>query len=167
MFRVRRACLVLLLLTPTLARAQRQATQKTMQSAQRARNTTADSAAAVAVVAQMHELMQRADSASLLRLLTDDVVVLESGGYESRAEFRSHHLPADIEYARTVKSERQLRSVAVSGDAAWVSSTSTTSGEFRGRVINSTGAELMVLRRTPDGWRIAAIHWLSRACRVP
>lgn len=165
-----RAALALLLIglsAPSLASAQRQATQKTMQSAQPARNVADDSAAAVAVVAQMHELMQRADSAGLLRLLTDDVVVLESGGYESLAEFRSHHLPADIAYARAVKSERQLRSVSVSGDAAWVSSTSTTNGEFRGRVVNSTGAELMVLRRTPDGWRIAAIHWSSRARRAP
>ncbi len=167
MIGARRVYLVMFVLAPALASAQRQATPRRMQSEQRARNAAEDSAAAVAVVAQMHELMQRADSVGLLRLLTDDVVVLESGGYENRTEFRSHHLPADIEYARAVKSGRQLRSVSVRGDAAWVSSTSTTNGEFRGRVVNSSGAELMVLRRTPDGWRIAAIHWSSRARRAP
>jgi ketosteroid isomerase-like protein len=53
----------------------------------------------------------------------------------------------------------------VRGDAAWVSSTSTTTGEYRGRQVNSSGAELMVLARTPQGWRIAAIHWSSRTRR--
>jgi hypothetical protein len=31
--------------------------------------------------------------------------------------------------------------------------------------VNSTGAELMVLRRDGDGWRIVAIHWSSRTRR--
>lgn len=168
MTRATRMLFLLLLVglsAPLSVSAQRQATQRTMQSERPTRNTAADSAAVVAVVAQMHDLMQRGDSAGLLRLLTDDVVVLESGGYENRTEFRAHHLPADIEYARAVKSDRQLRSLSVIGDAAWVSTTSTSSGEFRGRVVNSSGAELMVLRRTPDGWKVAAIHWSSRARR--
>jgi hypothetical protein len=55
--------------------------------------------------------------------------------------------------------------VMVAGDVAWATSTSVARGEFRGRPINSAGVELMVLRRTPEGWRIAAIHWSSRALR--
>jgi ketosteroid isomerase-like protein len=50
----------------------------------------------------------------------------------------------------------------VRGDVAWVVGTSTTRGEYRGRPVDSAGAELMVLTRTPQGWRIAAIHWSSR-----
>lgn len=69
--------------------------------------------------------------------------------------------------AKITDIDRRIGHLAASGDAAWVSSTSTTNGEFRGRVVHSTGAELMVLRRTPDGWRIAAIHWSSRARRAP
>ena len=57
--------------------------------------------------------------------------------------------------------------VVVRGDAAWVSSTSSTTGEYRGRQVDSSGAELMVLSRTPQGWRIAAIHWSSRTRRPP
>lgn len=124
-----------------------------------------DSAAAVAAVDQLHALLERGDSAAVLALLTPDVVVLESGGFEDRAEFRSHHLPADIAFARAVQSDRRFRSVQLSGDVAWVASTSVTQGEFRGRTVNSAGAELMVLRRTADGWKIAAIHWSSRARR--
>jgi ketosteroid isomerase-like protein len=92
-------------------------------------------------------------------------VVLESGGAESRDEYRSHHLAADMEFARAVREARSPLRVAVRGDAAWVSSTSTASGTFRGRPVNSTAAELMVLTREATGWRIRAIHWSSRSRR--
>jgi ketosteroid isomerase-like protein len=100
-----------------------------------------------------------------MSLLAPDVVVLESGGIETRDEFRAHHLAADIAFAQAVKSERAPMRVTVRGDAAWATSTSTTAGEYRGRQINSAGAELMVLTRTSQGWRISAIHWSSRARR--
>jgi uncharacterized protein (TIGR02246 family) len=125
-------------------------------------STAADSAAVVAAVSRLHQALATGDSTAVLALLTDDVVVLESGGIESRAEYRHHHLPADIEFARAIKSERKVQSVTVAGDAAWVSATSTTQGEFKGRPVNSAGAELMVLRRVGGAWRIAAIHWSSR-----
>ena len=125
----------------------------------------ADSAEVASVVHRYHHALAAGDSVAALALLTADAVILESGGMETRAEYRSHHLPADIEFARAIASERSEVGVRVQGDAAWASSTSTTQGEFRGRQINSAGAELMVLVRTPDGWRIAAIHWSSRARR--
>lgn len=82
---------------------------------------------------------------------------------ETRAEYRSHHLPGDIAFARAVPRERSDIRVHVQGDVAWAMSTSTVRGEFRGRAVDSQGAELMVLRRTGDGWQIAAVHWSSRA----
>lgn len=124
-----------------------------------------DSAAAVAAVQRFHRTLAEGDSIGALALMTDDAIVLESGGVETRAEYRAHHLPADIEFARAVPSEYTVRRVSVRGDAAWVSSTSTARGEFRGRQVNSTGAELVVLVRTTAGWRISAIHWSSRARR--
>jgi ketosteroid isomerase-like protein len=66
-----------------------------------------------------------------------------------------------------VPSTRGEPTVTVSGDVAWVVSTSRTTGTYRERQINSAGAELMVLSRTPEGWRIRAIHWSSRAIRTP
>ena len=124
-----------------------------------------DSAAAAATVERFHAAVVAGDSALALSLLTPDAIVLESGGIETREEFRSHHLGADIAFAQAVKSVRGPMRVTVSGNAAWVSSTSINSGEFRGRPVNSSGAELMVLARTPQGWRIAAIHWSSRTRR--
>ena len=125
-----------------------------------------DSAAVVDVVTRYHAALASADSAAALRLLAPDAVVLESGGMETVREYRSHHLPADISFAAAVPSTRTLARVTVRGDVAWVASTSTTQGELRGRAINSAGAELMVLVRSPDGWRITAIHWSSRNRRT-
>jgi len=124
-----------------------------------------DSAAVAATVERFHAAVVAGDSALALSFLTPDAVVLESGGIETREEFRSRHLAADIAFAQAVKSVRGPMRVTVRGDAAWVSSTSTATGDYRGRPVNSAGAELMVLARTPQGWRIAAIHWSSRARR--
>jgi ketosteroid isomerase-like protein len=124
-------------------------------------HTSADSAAVSAAVHRFHAALAAADSAAALALLAPDAVIMESGDVETRAEYRSHHLPADIEFTRAVPSQQGPLRVRVSGDAAWASSISSTQGQFQGRAINSAGAELMVLVRSGDGWRIAAIHWSS------
>ena len=123
----------------------------------------ADSAAVVRALEAFHAALATGDSVAALKLLDPDAIILESGGSETVAEYRAHHLPADIAFARGVPSTRTLRRAAVIGDVAWVASTSTTRGEFRGRTINSTGAELATFRRTRDGWQITAIHWSSRS----
>jgi ketosteroid isomerase-like protein len=125
-------------------------------------NVPSDSADVLEAVRRYHSALATGDSATALSLLAPDAVILESGGVEAREEYRSHHLPADIDFARAVPSERANSRVTVRGDVAWVSSTSTSRGEFRGRPINSRGAELMVLSREANGWKIRAIHWSSR-----
>ncbi|MDQ3516020.1 MAG: amidohydrolase family protein [Gemmatimonadota bacterium] len=124
-----------------------------------------DSAAVVAAVEGFHAALAAGDSTAALSFLDDGVVVLESGGVETREEYRSHHLASDIAFARAVPGTRSPMRVRIAGDAAWASSTSVTQGTFNGRAINSAGAELMVLRRTTAGWKISAIHWSSRTRR--
>lgn len=125
-------------------------------------SAASDSVDIVAVVTRYQNALATGDSSAALALLAADAVVLESGGVETRQEYRSHHLPADMSFARAVPSVRANLRVAVRGDVAWASSTSTSRGEFRGRQINSSGAELVVLSREHDGWKIRAIHWSSR-----
>ncbi len=124
-----------------------------------------DSAAVAAVVERYHRALAGGDSAAALALLAPDAVIVESGGVETREEYRAHHLPADIQFARAVRSERGPARVVIVGDVAWVSSTSTTQGTYRERPIDSAGAELMVLTRESGGWTIRAIHWSSRTRR--
>lgn len=121
-----------------------------------------DSTAVRAVVTQFHAALSRGDSTAALALLGDDAVILEAGGIESRTEYRAHHLPADIRFAMTVPSTPGPLWVVLEGNVAWVVSTSETTGTYDGRSINSVGAELIVLARTSQGWRIRAIHWSSR-----
>ena len=124
--------------------------------------THPDSAAVAAVVNQFHEVLARGDSVAALALLAPDAVILESGAMETKAQYRSHHLSGDMQFSQAVKAVRTPVKVVVSGETAWTVSTSTTQGDFNGRAINSTGAESMVLSRTPAGWRIRSIHWSSR-----
>jgi ketosteroid isomerase-like protein len=124
-----------------------------------------DSAGVVAAVNRFHDLLEAGDSLGALAMLEPGVVILESGGFEDLPEYRAHHLKSDMEFARAVRTERVLRSLTMHGAVAWVSSTSVAQGEFRGRPVNSAGAELMVLHRTADGWKIAAVHWSSRTRR--
>lgn len=124
-----------------------------------------DSAAVAGVISKYHEALAAGDSVAALALLAADAVILESGAVETRAEYRSHHLPGDISFAKAIKSQRGPVLVRVHGNVAWASSTSSTQGEMNGRTINSVGAELMVLVRSAQGWKISAIHWSSRQRR--
>lgn len=122
-----------------------------------------DSAAVVAVIDAFHTALERGDTAAVRRLLSEDVVVQEGGGVEDRAEYFSHHLPADMAFAGAVQGERRVVAVEVRGDVAWVASTSRRVGTFRDRPVDLQGAELIVLIREAEIWRISAIHWSSRS----
>jgi ketosteroid isomerase-like protein len=124
-----------------------------------------DSAAVAAVITAFHAALAAGDSAAALALLDHDVVVLESGGIETREQYRSHHLPADIAFARALAAVRGPTRVRIEQDVAWAWSSGTSQGDYRGRAVNSAGAELVVLLRRPAGWRITAIHWSSRPRR--
>ena len=130
-----------------------------------AQSSRADSVAVARVVDHFHELLFRGDSSAALALLAADVVILESGSIERLSDYRAHHLPADIAFAKAVPSTRGAPSVSISGDAAWASSTSTTQGTYKDRTVNSAGAELVVLTRVAGVWRIRAIHWSSHSKR--
>jgi ketosteroid isomerase-like protein len=124
-----------------------------------------DSSSVVSTVRAFHTALQEGDTASVRELLASDARVAESGGLETREEYLSHHLPGDMAYAAAVNRELGLIDVTVAGDVAWTVSTSRTTGTFRDRPVNSAGAELMVLSRDSERWRIRAIHWSSRQAR--
>lgn len=124
--------------------------------------TPGDSAAVAAVVAKYHDALTSGDSAAALALLADDAVILESGSVETRAEYRSHHLPADINASKTSPSQRGPTHVRIHGEVAWTTTTSTSQRVVNGSPVTSSMAELMVLVKMPGGWKISAIHWSSR-----
>lgn len=121
-----------------------------------------DSAAVAAVVAKYQEALTSGDSSAALALLADDAVILEAGVVETREQYRSHHLPADINASKTARSKRGPVHVRIHGEVAWTTTTSTSQREVNGSPVPSSMAELMVLVKTPSGWKISAIHWSSR-----
>lgn len=132
---------------------------------QQARAAGTDSAAVAQIIHQFHAALAAGDSATVLRLLSDDAVILETGDVETKQEYRSHHLASDIAFARAVPRETGPVQVTVQGDVAWASSTSVARGRYRDRDVNSQSAELVVLQRRGAAWVISAIHWSSRTLR--
>lgn len=107
-----------------------------------------------------HAALRIGDESAVLAVLSPDVRIFESGRVEaSLAEYRSHHLQSDLKAAKHVQHKVIDRNVRKTDDEAWVMTRTQVSGEIGGKTINRPGTETMNLVRTPDGWRIAHIHW--------
>ena len=117
---------------------------------------------ALVVVDAFHEALAAGDSTTALALLAEDVVILESGGLETKEHYRNGHLAGDMRFAQAVPRERGEISVQIVDDVAWTWSTSVTRGRMGEREIDAQGVELMVLARVDGRWLIKAIHWSSR-----
>jgi len=124
-----------------------------------------EKAAVVAVVEAFHAALAAGDSITALSHLADDVIILESGGTEDKSHYRSGHLAGDMRFAQAVPRQRGEITVTIAGDVAWAHATSITQGRMGEREINSQSAELMVLARAGETWKIRAVHWSSRQRR--
>ncbi len=117
-----------------------------------AQSADSQASAASSTVRAYHEALASGDSRSALHLLADRCGDHGGRDRETREEYATYHLAADIQFAQAVRTVHSNIAINVSGEIAWVSSTSMTTGTYRGRAINSNGAELMVLSQTPAGW---------------
>ena len=125
-----------------------------------------DSAGAVAAVDQFHAALAAGDSARAVGVLTDDVLVIEAGAIQTRAEYLGGHLGADMKASRDSKNERSVIQVRVVGDMAYVVSKTVTPPTGAAGNTGSELAELMVLSRSGSSWKIRAVHWSSRRRRA-
>ena len=124
----------------------------------------ASQSAPVLVVDAFHAAMGRADAAGVADLLLDDAVIFEQGGAESsKAEYVEAHLPGDIAYSQGMTDTVASRGSTVQGNLAWVLTQGRTTGTYEGKTVDRLTTETMVLKKTREGWRIAHIHWSSRA----
>lgn len=133
-------------------------------SAQRAVSTASAAVPreAAAVVDAFHAALVRGDLAGALALLDANVLIYESGRAErSKAEYASHHLPADATFAKMVQRKVTRRSGRAQGSSALITTEARSQGKYRDKVIDSIGMETMVLTRAGPAWRIVHIHWSS------
>ena len=118
--------------------------------------------AAENIVDAFRKALTDADSKQAMALLSDDVLIYESGGAEaSKAEYASHHLDADIAFLKGVKQSVAARSAQASGDMALVTTQGATVGTYKDKAIDSASTETMALRLTEGKWKIVHIHWSS------
>jgi ketosteroid isomerase-like protein len=123
--------------------------------------TTDESAMVASTVEAFHHALATGNATAAMKLMAPDAVILESGFVETRAEYESHHLPEDIQFAQAVHNNRSDVRVKIDGDTAWLTSRNTAEGSFEGKQVNSVGVELVVLTKNSAGWLIRAIHWSS------
>lgn len=123
----------------------------------------AENGAALTVDA-FHAAMGRGDAAGVADLLLDDAVIFEQGGAESsKAEYVEAHLPGDIAYSQGMTDTITNRRSNVEGSVAWVLTQGRTTGTYDGKKVDRLTTETMVLKKVKGRWRIAHIHWSSRA----
>ena len=125
-----------------------------------------DSAAATAIVEQFNAALAAADSARAVSLLADDVLIIEAGSIQTRAEYLRGHLGADMKASQGSKGERSTIVARVTAAAAYVITRTVTPPSGAEGNSGSEAAELMVVTKTNSGWRISAVHWSSRRRRT-
>ena len=115
-------------------------------------------------VEAFHRALGEGDAAAAADLLLEDAVIFEQGGAEaSKAEYVEVHLPGDIAYSQGMVDTVASRRTDVQGGCAWVLTQGRTSGTYEGKKVDRLTVETMMLKRVKSGWRIAHIHWSSRA----
>jgi ketosteroid isomerase-like protein len=128
--------------------------------------TSAAAQTPVAIVDAFHDALSGGQTDTALKLLSDDVLIYESGRAErSKAEYASHHLKADAEFAGATQRKLVKRASWIGTDTAWVTSETETTGTFKGQALSLTGTETMILRRAAGAWKIVHIHWSSATKR--
>ena len=132
-----------------------------------AQTPRADSIGAAAAVEQFHAALAAADSARAVALLSDDVLIMEAGAVQTKADYLGGHLAGDMKATQGAKGERVVLKVSIVGDAAYVASRTVTPPTGAAGSTGSELAELMVLSKTAGSWKIRAVHWSSRRRRPP
>lgn len=119
-------------------------------------------AAVTAVLDTFYGAMKKGDTSTAMSVIAPDAVFLESGRLETRAEYETNHLPADIAFEKQVTGQRGPLRITVQDDTAWVIAITVFEGTFDGAPVNFESAQLAVLTRETGDWRIRSIHWSSR-----
>jgi ketosteroid isomerase-like protein len=123
---------------------------------------SASARGAAAVVDAFHAALRRGDTSAAAALLAADALIFESGGAErTKAEYASHHLPADAAFSQAVRSTVNRRAGNANGAMAWVATEGRLTGTYKGKAIDLPTTETMLLRRSGRGWKIVHIHWSS------
>jgi len=114
-----------------------------------------------AVVEGFYQAIRTADAAAAMRFIAPDAEFIESGKLETREQYQTSHLPADIDFESQVAGKRGPMRVKIQGETAWVITMTEYVGSFEASPVNFVSAQLAVLTRNDGSWRIRSIAWSS------
>lgn len=123
--------------------------------------SSSDSAVVIQVLNNFQKAVIDGNKDIALRLLAEDVNILEGGGIETRQEYLSHHFHSDGKFLSAMKQEVKSRTTTVEGNVAWVSTKTHVWGAYNERELNLNSLELTVLKKADGMWKISALHWSS------
>lgn len=117
----------------------------------------------LSAVRAFHHALDEGNEAAVQAVLMPDVMIFESGYAErSFEEYKGHHMPADMAFAKAVSTNVSRIRVTEDDAMAWVVSDRHTQGEWNGKTVNSLTLETIILRKVGENWRIAHVHWSAR-----
>lgn len=113
------------------------------------------------VVKQFHQALKAGDEATIRKVLAEDVLIYEGGKAErSLTDYASHHMHADMAYLNGLSVTPKEHHVRLMEDVAVSTSITHFSGEYKGKEVDSTAMETLVLAKQSDGnWKVIHIHW--------
>ena len=112
------------------------------------------------VITQFHKAIKKGYQKKARSLLDDNAIIFEGGKVERSADdYANHHMISDMKYLAKIHTEVLEHSVKVVGDTAYSMSRTKSTGQYKGKYINSEGMESMVLLKKEGKWKIAHIHW--------
>lgn len=114
------------------------------------------------VVEAFYAAIKKGDAAAAMSVIAPDAVFLEGGKLETREQYETNHLPADIDFETQVSGKRGPMRVTFDGNTAWVIALTDYDGKFQGSPVSFVSAQLVVLTREAGRWSIRTIHWSSR-----
>ena len=127
-------------------------------------NVAVNAAAPVAVVERFSAALAAGDLAKVAAELDANVVILESGGAErSSAQYLAGHAKSDATFLKTAHIMLKNRTAVAGNDMAWVASESEIHVMNKDKMLAILSTETMVLKKVGAAWKIAHIHWSSKA----
>ena len=116
----------------------------------------------LAVVDEFSSALKAGDLKRAAALLSEDVLILESGSAErSREEYLGHHAAEDAAFLKNARIDIKRRTVHVDGSIAWVGTESELRTTRAGAPLTLLSTETTVLARTEGVWRVVHLHWSS------
>jgi ketosteroid isomerase-like protein len=115
------------------------------------------------VLASFITALEQGDKAKITEVLSPNFTVYESGYVErTRAEYESHHMNGDMQFAKTSTQKILKQTEKREGNLTVIWQETETKAKLKGQDVTILGATTVVLQKTAGKWVITHVHWSSR-----